>query len=270
MTHLSGIPETMLWTLHNRASEAMHPRGVIRDPKCIEIYEAISYDYEASFGPPEPSHGVRSQVFDTRVQAFIDANPDAVIVNLGEGLETQRFRVRDREDTLWMAIDVPEAIEVRERFIEADGRHLHLAKSALDRSWFDELPSGRPIFVTAQGLFMYFEEQDVAALVRDLAKRWPGVALMFDHIPRWLSRRTTSKTGWQKTKHYTTPPMPWGVDRPELQPLLRSWAGTVSDYESLPFSFPRGFQRLVFGAFMAIPGLRDRAPGIAFCRLGTS
>ncbi|MEM9462324.1 MAG: class I SAM-dependent methyltransferase, partial [Myxococcota bacterium] len=28
---LSGVPETMLWTLHNRATESIRPDGVLKD-----------------------------------------------------------------------------------------------------------------------------------------------------------------------------------------------------------------------------------------------
>ena len=31
--NLSGVPETMLWTLHNRATEAKRSDGLIRDPE---------------------------------------------------------------------------------------------------------------------------------------------------------------------------------------------------------------------------------------------
>ncbi|MEM8930523.1 MAG: class I SAM-dependent methyltransferase, partial [Acidobacteriota bacterium] len=63
-TGLSGVPETMLWTLHNRAGEAMRPDGVLDDPKAIEIYRAVDYEYERNFGRAEPSHALRSKVFD--------------------------------------------------------------------------------------------------------------------------------------------------------------------------------------------------------------
>lgn len=57
---LADVPETMLWTLHNRATEAMRKDGIINDEKCIEIYQSIDYDYERSFGKGEPSHALRS------------------------------------------------------------------------------------------------------------------------------------------------------------------------------------------------------------------
>ena len=38
---LRDVPETMLWTLHSRASEARRADGVLRDPRALSIYDAI-------------------------------------------------------------------------------------------------------------------------------------------------------------------------------------------------------------------------------------
>ncbi|NVB37560.1 class I SAM-dependent methyltransferase [Pseudenhygromyxa sp. WMMC2535] len=265
--NLSGVPETMLWTLHNRASEAARADGMIRDPKCLEIYRALDFDYERSFGAAEPSHAIRSAMFDDAVREFIAANPDAVIVNLGEGLETERYRIRDDDGVLWLSVDLPEAIEIRERFIEADARHRHVAKSALDTTWFDAVPEGRPVLVTAQGLFMYFAASEVRGLLRAMAERWPGVEVMFDYIPPWLSRKTTSEKGWWKTPHYQIPPAPWGIKRSELLPTLRAWLG---DFELVSFEvykFPRGLRRVGYGVLAALPWIKDHAPGVVHMRL---
>ena len=50
---LTGVPETMLLTLHNRVSVATDPDGFFKDPKAVEIYESIDYNYEYSFGKGE-------------------------------------------------------------------------------------------------------------------------------------------------------------------------------------------------------------------------
>ena len=61
---LEGIPETMLWTLHNRAGEARKPNGYLKDPDCLRIYDAIDYDYTRNFGSQDGSHPMRSRLFD--------------------------------------------------------------------------------------------------------------------------------------------------------------------------------------------------------------
>ena len=156
-SNLNSVPETMLWTLHNRATEAMRDDAIIKDEKCIEIYQTIDYDYIKNFGKAEPSHAVRSLLFDKEIREFLKDNPEGTIVNLGEGLETQRFRFKN-DRCLWISVDLPAAIEIREQFIEPSKRHIHCPLSVLNRKWFDLVPKNKPVFVTAQGLFMYFSE----------------------------------------------------------------------------------------------------------------
>ncbi len=196
---LSGVPETMLWTLHNRASECRRPNGVLRDPDCLRIYDAIHYDYEASFGPANASHAVRSACFDAEVRAFARAHPGGTVVNLGEGLETQALRLADL-DIDWLSVDVEEAIAVRNRFIPAGPRRRQVVASVLDRAWMDAVRDG-PVMVTAQGLLMYLPDTTVDPLLHDLAARFPGGWIAFDTIPPWFSRRTTRPGGLRLTKH---------------------------------------------------------------------
>ena len=262
---LADVPETTLWTLHNRASEAARPDGCLRDPKCLEIYQALDYDYERSFGKAEPSHGIRSQMFDEKLRAFLAEHPHGVIVNLGEGLETQRFRI-DAPEVLWLSVDLPESIALRERFIQVDARHLHIAVSALDTAWFDAVPAGRPVFVTAQGLLMYFREEEVAALMRAMASRFPGGVFMFDHICPRLSQRTLSAQGWMKTPHYRTPPMPWGVRRDALQPDISRWLGQPVTVHNVTFAFPRGPLRWLVPLLEKTPIANHLPGGVCWLR----
>lgn len=270
---LNNVPETMLWTLHNRASEARRNDGLIRDPKCLEIYEAIQYGYQKSFGKAEASHAIRSFIFDRQLRRFVEAHPDGVIINLGEGLETQRFRINTGPETTWLCVDVPEAVRIREHFISPDEQHLHLAQSAFDHSWFDAVPQNRPVFLTAQGLFMYFQPSAVKQLLQAMAERWPGMWLMFDHIPPWLSRKTTSARGWQVTRNYRTPPMPWGIRSSQVHSfLLECCPEKVFRYENLSreFIYPRGLSRAAMKVLMSNSWTADLGPGISKAQLGES
>lgn len=106
---LGGIPETMLWTLHNRASEAARPDAILRDEAAVRIYRSIPYDYERSFGKPDGSHAARSRIFDDALRPWLAEHPGATVVELGAGLETQ-FRRVDDGSVRWLCVDVPEAL----------------------------------------------------------------------------------------------------------------------------------------------------------------
>ncbi|MEM7331132.1 MAG: class I SAM-dependent methyltransferase [Chloroflexota bacterium] len=263
---LTDVPETMLWTLHNRAPEAMRSDGIIKDPEAIRIYQSINYDYERSFGRTTPTHAIRSLVFDKQIRKFLTRHPNGVVVNLGEGLETQRFRVKS-EQSLWFTVDLPEAIAVREKFIPPDAQHHHIRLSVLDRDWFEVIPHNRPIFITAQGLFMYFPEQEVKKLMQDIGREFPFAWLMFDNIPVWFSNRTMK--GFKLTPHYTAPPMPWGINKPDIELTLRTWVPTVAKIESVPFpNYPRGFGRLLYGVLMNLPGIKNMSPSVTLMQFG--
>lgn len=259
---LNSIPETMLWTLYNRASEASNKSDLISDPKAVEIYHSLSYDFSQKFGKSDASHAVRSLFFDQNLNEFIKSNPHGTVVNLGEGLETQRFRI-DNQQTLWLSIDVSEAIQIREQFIQPDDQHKHIALSALDRQWFDLVPKEQPIFITAQGLFMYFNEDEVKSLIQDIANTFKSGYLMFDTIPTWFSNKTCSGEGWKKTASYTVPPMPWGVNRNDIEELVEQWLPTIKEIETTTFpNFYTGIKKQLISLLLSIPKIKNLYPTI--------
>jgi O-methyltransferase involved in polyketide biosynthesis len=262
--NLTGIPETMLWTLHNRAGEAKRPDGILRDKEGVRIYDAIQYDFERSFGKAEASHAIRAVETDRVLRQWLSAHPDGFVVSLGEGLETQAQRL-DNGRLRWLSVDLPEAVAIRERFLPPTERLRHFAASALDRSWMDAVDASHGVFIIAQGLFMYFTEDEVRRLLMDIAERFPGAELLFDTIPHWFSRRTLK--GLNRTRNYRVPPMPWGINLNEVAPTLKAWHPSVKHVSPVPYMFPRGFQRAVFNTFNRMPFFRHRTPGIIHVRL---
>ena len=257
---LSGVPETMLWTLHNRAHEAMRPDRKLTDPEAVRIYQSLDYDFLKRFGPPDETHAVRSLCFDRAIKAWLREHPGGSVIGLGEGLETQRERC-DNGSVRWLSVDLPEAMAVRERFLPATPRGVHLAQSALDTSWIDHVATPEAAFVTAQGLLMYLEPEQVRGLLSQVCARLPGVVIMFDAIPPWLSRKTLR--GWSKTPDYQTPPMPWGIRASQLEQTLRGWCPRVTRVTLTPFTPLRGVGAWLVPTLAKLPKLPDLAPCIA-------
>lgn len=267
---LTDVPETMLWTLHSRAGEAMRPDSAFPDPKAVEIYRGLDYDFEHHFGRTNPFAAMRARTFDKAVSRFTASNPGGSVVNLGEGLETQRYRMAGA-DARWYTVDLPEAISIRERFIQPDGRHRHLALSATDREWFTQVPRNKPVLIAAQGLFMYFEAGEVKSLLRDVAAHFLHCQIVFDAIPYWVSRASVIGRGLPLTRHYRTPPMPWGVHPLLLRATLRRWLGQSATITYLDYPlYPRGPLRALSHAHAYLPGARYAGPIVVELALGCS
>jgi O-methyltransferase involved in polyketide biosynthesis len=235
---LEGVPETLLWTLYHRASEARRPDAVLDDPQAVALVDRIDYPFADRFGDARAAgqwQALRARTFDVQVRRFLAANPGGTVVALGEGLETQFWRVDDGR-VRWLTVDLPETVAVRERLLPAGERRRVVEGSALDERWMDAVDAQHGVLLTAQGLFMYFEREQVHGLITGCARRFPGAALVFDALPSWLAVASRRQGGVRGGTGYQAPPWHWGID-PREERRLRALPGVVRLRRLLP---PRG------------------------------
>ena len=83
----------------------------------------------------------------------------------------------------WFDLDLPDVIELRQQFIGNEGERYHLlGYSVLDRTWLDAVSAygKRPFLFLAEGVSMYFKEEQVKSLVLMLRDHFPGAEFVFD------------------------------------------------------------------------------------------
>lgn len=259
---LEGVPETLLWNLYQRASEARQPHPVLDDPKAVELVQRIDYPFEEKFGTPSPllaqGQALRVRTFDDAVHAFLREYPDGTVVALAEGLETQFWRV-DNGRVRWLCVELPETAEVRRALLPDEDRRRTLAQSALDLSWQEEVDASRGVLVTAQGLLMYLRPPEVRELIAGCAEAFREGTLVFDAVPRWFSERTM-RGGMRTAQGYTAPPMPWALDAGELE-KVRTAHPAVAEVRELPLPRGRGpYYGAVWPVLRRLPGVRNIRP----------
>lgn len=94
-TEAGGSFETLLISLWARATETKRTDAIIKDHQAVSMMEQIEYDF-TKFEKTWLSQvgvAIRTELLDTAVTNFIGKYPDAVIINLGCGLDTRFFRI---------------------------------------------------------------------------------------------------------------------------------------------------------------------------------
>jgi O-methyltransferase involved in polyketide biosynthesis len=198
---------------------------------------------------------------------FLGDNPDGTIVALGEGLETQFWRV-DNGRMRWLTVDLVETIEVRRKLLPDGPRNTTLAGSATDAEWTRQVDATKGLLITAQGLLTYFQPDEVTEFIAMCADRLPGSRLLFDSVPKWMM---SQRDHWidKSSDTYRPPPWVWGMDKAE-RARLAALPGVISLRD---LRQPRG-RGVVFGAILPalqrVPTLRYRMPTfpIMVARLG--
>ena len=125
----------------------------------------------------------RSANMDRIIRSFLERRPDGVIVQLGCGLETTYHRC-DNGKTHWYAVDLPHVIEYRRDLLPEPKREFYISGDAFVKDWIKKVRNDvldAPILVTASGLFHYFEEHKVIALLRMIGQ-FGNMEVVFDTV----------------------------------------------------------------------------------------
>ncbi len=213
VTQLKNVPELLLYTLLLRYLESKKENGIINDPKSIEILESLNFDFskikpkvlERIAGP------CRSLIFDEQTIIFIAKYPDAVIVNLGCGLDTRFYRI-DNGQLFWFDLDLPECIEIKKEFFEETDRYRFISQSAFDFSWTAKIPKNKKVLFLAEGLTMYFKEAEIKALLTTIKNNFPGAEFLFDAFhPLLVKMNKKIPQGDLSAK--LAPLVKWGINK---------------------------------------------------------
>jgi O-methyltransferase involved in polyketide biosynthesis len=220
MKKLSGIPETMLLTLYQRALETKHPNPIIQDEFAVKIVDLIDHDF-SKFDDWKIQWGiaVRTQLIDTAVQKFLHQHPDSLIVTLGAGLCTRALRL-DNDRAQWISIDLEDIRPFWEKLIGESDRNHFITCSASDFIWIDRIDviqQDRSILFIAEGLFQYLPESEVKQIVLTIQQHFPNSEIIMEVLGKFM----VNNPKLTKTVARTGAVFQWGVnDCQELE----TWA----------------------------------------------
>jgi O-methyltransferase involved in polyketide biosynthesis len=256
---LAGVPETALWTLYHRAREAAHPRTVLPDPTAIGLLLQFDFPFAERFGAGFPGQSqilaLRARCFDDEVRGFLAVHPRGTVVALGEGFETSFWRV-DNGMVRWLTVDLPASVALRQQLLPHDERLRVHAGSAFDLGWMDDVDPADGVLITAQGLLMYFPQEQARDLIAACAARFPGARMVFDTISPLVNREAVERRG------YRPPPLRWQVAVRDY-PRLRSAHPPISRVREVRSSNGRGLSGWIAAHLRLLPAVGRDRPAIA-------
>lgn len=206
---LDGVSETLLIPLWARAAETSFSEPIIRDDLAVEMINKIDYDFSklerARFS--QVGVAIRTELLDKAVREFITRHMDSVVINLGCGLDTRYFRV-DNGRIRWYDLDLPEPIRLRRQFFSETERYRMLEKSVFDADWYKEIQrENKPVLIVAEGLLMYFNEQEVKQLLAKLVCEFPKAEMLLEVLAPLLVKNSRRHDSVRKMNA----PFCWGA-----------------------------------------------------------
>lgn len=260
---IKGVPETMLQTLYARAAYSKTVNAIFHDQMAEEIVSRMDYDFSLAGKDALMSKGViaRTILLDRMVGDFIRENQAGTVVNIACGMDTRVYRLKTPQTVRWYNLDLPEAIEVRRRFLTENGSICMIAKSAMDESWAAEIeePKGRTL-VILEGLAMYLSEKNVKQILSIISGRFRQAEIIMEIMNPWVVKNMKEKSIEATKARFT-----WGIrSGKELEGISPeyTWVRDVSLVEGMKAIMP------VYHLFGWIPAVKNISNKLAILRKG--
>lgn len=181
---LKDVAKTAVWTLRARADEHLQAHALFRDDKAIEWIQRIPWPEELDEWYSDYAQtgiSIRTRVFDDLVRKHLDHMDQPLVVELGCGLSSRYHRI-GQGYSCWLDFDLPDVIRVRHELAPDSDTHLNIEGSLLDYSWMEVVKKQQAgeLILVAEGLLMYFDRDQVLALLQELKRQFPGAVFIFD------------------------------------------------------------------------------------------
>lgn len=193
------ISETLLIPLAARANEMNRKDAVIQDKRAVEFLNKVDTSKLIVDGGSISTLGIlaRTMVIDDEVKKLLNSCLNAVVINLGVGLDTRYDRIGSQK-IIWYDIDLPEVIALRKEFVENKSIHF-ISKSVLDDSWTKDIRVNEhdKVIIIAEGLLMYFKEDEVRKILNIISTAFPNAHIFFDVLHTFfINKKISSEFLW--------------------------------------------------------------------------
>ncbi len=247
-----SVEWTNLVTLYLRAYESRSRQPILGDRTAAEAVDRIDYDFKRMHRTSLPASNqylvaLRAKQLDDWCADFLERHPAAVVLHLGCGLDGRVFRLAFPSSVLWFDVDQPGVIGLRRRLYDDTEHYRMIGSSVTDSEWLDQIPTGRPTLVVAEGLLMYLPESEVRQLLQRLTDRFDCGEILFDAL---------SSLAPLMSKLFTKGIIKWGIrDAREMEtwnPRLRfvEQTSVLAGYDEIETNAVRWIYKLVWATPM--------------------
>lgn len=203
MTQIRNVSDTALWVAYYRAMETERPDAIFRDPfaarlagdKGREITDSMKQGRAMAWAMI-----VRTAVFDEIILERVRNGNADLVLNLAAGLDTRPWRMKLPPALRWIDVDLPgildykvDAMAAETPVCQYEAIRLDLTDVAKRQALFSQLArETQRVLVVTEGLLIYLEPEQVAALARDLyaahSFRWWLIDIASPQLLVWMAK----------------------------------------------------------------------------------
>ena len=220
MDTLNPLESTLLGPLRHRANMSRDPAIAFSDPMAETLVTELGVEEVPLLKERWMTDVLtrRTLNLDRLVGGLLDGEPGILLVNVGAGLCTRKYRLPAHQEP-WVDLDSAAVIGLRRRvFTERPPRSRYIAGALEDDGWLRYLPwtPGQPVAFVAEGVLAYLPERDVRTFLERVTEACPGAHILFDTCSAAMVERVNA----HNKAHGNPVRMKWSPKEPTV---VRTW-----------------------------------------------
>lgn len=244
---MNSVNKTLYIPLYGKSYVSQ--KGIIlHDPKAEEIWAAEGFPLKGKSRSKWLAYymGMRAAVFDRWLKQKMDADPSAVVLHVGCGMDSRAERV-GTQGHLWFDIDLLDVISERKCYYQERASYKMLSADIRSADWLAPVPSGSAI-VVMEGVSMYLRPEESKQTLGQIAAHFEKVNLLMDCYTKFAAKASKVRNPINDVGVTQV----YGLDDPKL--LEGDGMAFVREHEMAPADLVNelyGMEKKVFKALYA-------------------
>lgn len=184
---MNNVNKTLYIPLYGKAFVSR--KGIIlRDSKAEEIWAEEAFPLAGKSKSRWLAYymGMRSAVYDRWLKEKMDADPGAVILHIGCGMDSRIERVGTWGHQ-WFDVDFPDVIEERRRYYRETEHYRMISADVRSSEWLHRVPAGNAV-VIMEGVSMYLRPAELKQVLAAFCGHFEQVSLLMDCYTEFAAR----------------------------------------------------------------------------------
>lgn len=177
---VNSVNKTLYIPLYGKAYVSR--KGLfLQDAKAEEIWDKEGFPLKGKAKSKWLAYnmGMRSAVFDRWLEAALEKTPDAIVLQLGCGMDSRGSRMT-QTGSLWVDVDFPAVIDERKRYYVETETYRMIGGDIREPEWLETVPKADTAILVMEGVSMYLQREDLLALLSRLRAHFGTLTVLMD------------------------------------------------------------------------------------------
>ena len=154
---------------------------LLNDPTAEQIWEEEKFPIPGKARSKWLAYNMamRARVFDEWTTAMLGEYPDALVLQIGCGLDSRCYRVKGAFKN-WIDCDFSSVISVRKKYFKETETYHMTGLDASDPEQIKMLPHDKKVILILEGLSMYLKTEEMHGLFQALQTKYDTMYVLLD------------------------------------------------------------------------------------------